>query len=189
MISKLKNIATLSTGYNQASQPYGDSYMLTGRDFDAEGLIITDTERKPHAVLDEKSAKHLLQHEDILYIAKGSSNRACLYTLELGQAFASTLFIVIRTIDSNTISPKYLMWWLNHPKTQTIISRSARGSGIPSVSKKSLGDLEISIPSLKRQEIIVAADECSKREQRLLDERRELTLLINKNRLYEKAQG
>ena len=69
-------------------------------------------------------------------------------------AVASTSFFVIRLHDRNVL-PGYLTWFLNHPSTQTVLKGQARGSSIASISKAVLSELEIPIPNIQKQELIL----------------------------------
>lgn len=134
--------------------------------------------------LDSKIEKHLLKKGDVLFAAKGSKNFAAWYDNDKIPAVASTSFFVIRLIDQNVL-PGYLTWFLNHPDTQILLKGQARGSSIASISKAVLSELEISIPSIQKQELILRIFKLRNKEKNLkqqIEELREIeiqNLLIN----------
>lgn len=51
--------------------------------------------------------------------------------------------------------PQYLAWVLNNHRTQALLKRQALGTSIPSISKRVLENLEISVPSIETQKAIL----------------------------------
>jgi restriction endonuclease S subunit len=179
MTQKLKDIASIATGLYKKPDPSGNVYYLHGKHFDENGVFRTDAVLAKDIFIDDKLEKHLLQDKDILFIAKGDNNRACLYTADIGKAVASSLFFVIR-VDPAVILPEYLVWFLNTTVTQSIIHTMARGSYIPSVSKKFLKDLKVSIPPINIQKKIIELLQIWRHEKEIM-----LQLLEEKAKLYE----
>ena len=74
------------------------------------------------------------------------------------------MFVVIRLQDKESIKPEYLKWYLNLNRTQNILSRLARGSALPSLTRSHVNQLEVEIPSLQKQEFVVKIEELKKKE-------------------------
>jgi restriction endonuclease S subunit len=53
------------------------------------------------------------------------------------------------------ILPEFLAWLMNQPVAQAYLKGQAMGSSIASISKGVLEDLEISIPSIQKQQLIL----------------------------------
>jgi len=174
LITPLAHIASISSGYYQKPDPIGNVFYLHGKHFDQEGHLQQNALLTKDIQLDERTAKHLLQDKDLLFIAKGENNRACLYYEHYGKAIASSLFLVIR-VQTNDLLPEYLQWLINAPSTQNKLSLFARGSHIPSISKKYLGELEVYLPPLKTQQQILQVQQHWQKEksihQQLLQEK------------------
>ncbi len=134
----------------------------------------------PELQADERLGKHLLRDGDILLIAKGESNRACMYQKEIGQAVASSTFFVIRLTETGLL-PAFLQWYFNTGYMQEIFSGLSRGTQISSLSKKTLSEIEVPVPPLKKQQEILEI-------QRLWDKEKTLTtdLLNLKDAWYQK---
>jgi restriction endonuclease S subunit len=150
----LKEISSIQTGVFAKPNTDGDIVYLQARHFDEDGKL--NLELHPDLNKLDIKAKHLLLPGDILYAAKGAKNFAALYESKNIPAVASTSFFVIRInkLDEN-IMPAYLVWFMNHPDTQFILKNQARGSSIASISKVVLEELEIPIPTLKMQQLIL----------------------------------
>src|SRR5690606_2374521 len=92
----------------------------------------------PDLNLDSVSPKHILKAGDVVYAAKGSKNFAAIYEAKSPPAVASTSFFVIRLVATppRGVMPEFLVWFLNHPRSQKIIKGGAIGSSIVSISKR-----------------------------------------------------
>lgn len=164
MKKSLKNIATIQTGVFAKPIPSGEIVYLQAKYFDENGELIG--ELYPDLNADGKIEKHLLKSGDVLFSAKGTKNFAACYETENIPAVASTSFFVIR-LQSKEILPGYLTWFLNHPDTQCLIKGKAIGTSIPSISKVVLEELEIAIPSIHKQELILQIHKLQNREKKL----------------------
>ena len=60
-----------------------------------------------------------------------------------------------------------------------------RGSGIPSISKSALSEMEIIVPSLEKQSIVVKANELQHSEEILINEIGRLRQLMINEQLYK----
>ncbi len=148
----LKHITTIQTGVFAKPIQKGDVVYLQAKHFDKNGEIAEIL--YPDLDANSKTDKHLLKKDDVLFAAKGSKNFAAWYENDKIPAVASTSFFVIRLNDKN-ILPRYLTWFLNHASTQIFLKGQARGSSIASISKAVLSELEIPIPDIQKQELIL----------------------------------
>ena len=148
----IKDISTIQTGLFAKPSGKGEVVYLQSKHFDENGQI--QTELYSDLMAEGISQKHLLQEGDVLFAAKGTKNFAAIYEFKNKPAVASTSFFVIRPKDKKVLS-KYLAWFLNQTHTQRILKDKARGTAIPSITKNVLEDLEIPIPSIEKQKIII----------------------------------
>jgi len=150
--STLKNIASIQTGVFAKPAPNGDLVYLQARDFDDSGELTGSLHLD---ILAERvSENHILRTGDVLFASKGTKNFAAVFEDQNPPSVASTSFFVIR-IQNEAILPQYLAWYLNNPDSQQFLKSFARGTSIASISKAVLDDLEIFIPDLKTQELIL----------------------------------
>jgi restriction endonuclease S subunit len=163
----LENIAKLQSGLYAQPDIQADTLYLQGVHFDQFGEFNRDV--KPQLKLDDKIERHLLQHNDILFAAKGLNNFAVVYHTDLGKAVASSSFIIVRLNHNyrQQVQPNYLAWYLtNNPGVK--LFHKQLGTTIPSISIEKLSKLEIDIPSLEQQQRIVQIQELRNREKQLV---------------------
>ncbi|MCC5916521.1 MAG: restriction endonuclease subunit S [Cryomorphaceae bacterium] len=144
-------------------EPNGDYAYLFTRHFDDNGQL-------SHAIYPDipsnaKTQKHALIPGDVLFAAKGAKNFAAVYHNNNPPAIASTSFLILRLYNTNNILPEYLAWSINQPNTMAYLRSQAKGTSIASISKKTLGELEVSIPSIEMQQTILEIMRLRKREK------------------------
>lgn len=109
---------------------------------------------------------HLLNEGDILFAAKGLNNFAVVYQKTIGQAVASSSFIVLRINSKygSSISPEFLAWLLSHDKQVKLLHSKQLGTTIPSISIAQLKEITITIPPVDVQHKIVAVQKLHEKE-------------------------
>lgn len=182
MKTTLKDITTIQTGVFVKPIQSGEIAYLQAKHFDENGELVGDL--YPDLKVDSKIEKHLLKKGDVLFAAKGTKNFAAWYKNDNLPAVASTSFFVIR-LQAPNVLPGYLTWFLNHRDTQLLLKGQARGTSIASISKAVLSELEISIPGIHKQELILNINKLRNRERKIkrqlnsLKEKEIQQLLIN----------
>ena len=161
----IKNITKIQTGLFAQPSSLGEIVYIQAKHFDELGNL--NDMLYPDLPNSAVSQNHILQNGDVLYAAKGTKNFAVLYDAELGKAVASTSFFVIR-LKVNNILPAYLTWFLNNIRTQSYLKSQAIGSSTPSISKQVLENLEIIIPALEQQKIILEITKVRRKEKELM---------------------
>jgi restriction endonuclease S subunit len=160
----IKNITTIQTGLFAKPSGSGDLVYLQSKHFDEFGQL--QTVLHPDLKAESISEKHLLKEGDVLFAAKGNKNFATVFENHNEAAVASTSFFVIRITDKKIV-PHYLVWLLNSHSIQKELKGQALGTSIPSISKQVLENLEISVPSIDTQKIILQITELRNREKTL----------------------
>lgn len=162
-MTKLNNIATIQTGVFAKTTPNPDALYLQQSDFDGNGELRNTTQ--PTIIV--ANQKHLLTAGDLLLASKGNNNM-CVIVPEIEQTCVpSPSFLVIRLHDKSAILPEFVAWYLNLPTTQNTLAAQARGTSIMSISKATLEDLEIPVPSVERQKKYIELSKLQKLEQQL----------------------
>lgn len=160
---KLHNIAIIQTGVFAKVAPNPNALYLQQSDFDGNGELRNTAQ--PTIIADNQ--KHLLSAGDLLLASKGNNN-ICVIVPEIEQkCVASPSFLVIRLHDKSVILPEFVAWYLNLPIVQNALATQARGTSIMSISKATLGELEIPIPSIEKQKKYFELSKLQKREQQL----------------------
>ena len=167
MKTDLKHITSIQTGLFAKPIAKGDIVYLQAKHFDENGMLLSTL--YPDLLFEGISDKHLLKNGDVLFAAKGSKNFATVFEKHNAPSVASTSFFVFR-ITNKIILPQFLAWFLNHPSTQDILKRTARGTSIPSIRKTVLEDIEITIPSMETQQAILKITHLRNTEKKLKKE-------------------
>ena len=177
MKTAIKHIANIRTGIFAKPIPEGQIMYLQAKYFDENGKLISSLH--PDLKAENISDKHLLQHGDVLFAAKGTKNFAALYESKNQPAVASTSFFVIRVQEDfqNKILPEFLVWLINHPSSQKILKGKAMGTSIVSISKSALEELEIPIPDLQKQRSILKIKQLRNSEKKL---KQQIEMLLEK---------
>lgn len=160
----IKEITNIQTGLFAKPSGSGDLVYLQSKHFDESGQLLAILHPDLKSI--NISEKHLLKEGDVLFAAKGNKNFASVFEKHNEAAVASTSFFVIRITDQK-ILPHYLVWLLNSHSIQSLLKGEAKGTSIPSISKQILENLEISVPSIEIQKIILHITELRNKEKSL----------------------
>ncbi len=167
MIQTLNNISNLSSGIYAKPDTSPDTKYLQAVHFNEYGQL--DDRIKSQLNSDGKAGKHLLHDEDILFAAKGTNNFGVVYRSEYGKSVASSSFIVIRIKPEfrSILLPEYLTWFLSTCPEMTTFHSRQHGTTVSSISIKMLADININIPSVEKQQLIIKIQELRNRQRSL----------------------
>jgi len=162
--TKLRNISNIQTGLFAKTDSEGDIVYLQAKDFDENGVLRISLH--PDLKMKSNFEKHLLKTGDVLFAAKGTKNFATVYERHNQPCVASTSFFVIR-LKENIILSEYLAWYLNNPIILQVLKSQAIGSSMVSISKAVLEELEVSIPDLQTQRVVLKITQLRNTEKKL----------------------
>lgn len=160
----IKDITNIKSGLFAQPTSVGELAYLQTRHFDDSGFLSEKPDR--YLSVYSSAVKHVLEVGDVIIASKGNKNIATLIDDSFPPSVASTSFFVLQIV-SNKVNPEYLCWYMNQPKTQMALKNSAKGTSIPSISKQSLENIEIEIPSLEKQNVIVRIDYLRRKEKEI----------------------
>jgi len=163
----IKDISNIQTGLFAKPAGIGEVVYLQSKHFDEYGQL--HSVLHPDLVAEGISERHLLKDGDVLFAAKGTKNFAAVFENHNEPSVASTSFFVIRPTDKKLL-PQYLAWVLNSHLTQTLLKGQAIGTSIPSISKQVLENLEIALPSIETQRVILQITKLRNKEKSLKQE-------------------
>lgn len=174
----LKNISKLQSGtYIRPSEDENSekAYLLGIRDFDEnleyQGTAVEVDKRRV-------KEKYIIGKEDVLFSSRMQFNAFYLPLNSPKTLVASSSFIIIKP-NLARVLPEYLIWFLNHPSTQSVFSSLSQATGrVSYISKSKLEELEIELPSLTKQRLIVDIYKLHRREKQLTEQ------LIQKKEQY-----
>lgn len=186
----LHTIATVLTGYSFRSRIEPTS---SGAIAVIQMKDLTETNRVNCSELTRIDSEQLRPHHfvkrgDLIFRSRGLSNSTALLADDLGSAVLAAPLLRIR-ITSNALLPEYLNWYISQPPAQSYLTSCAEGTALKMISKQSLENLEVVVPSIARQRLIIEMASLEAEEQRILK-----TLMGKRNhyissKLLELAQG
>lgn len=130
-----------------------------------------------------------LKNGYILFPSKGVNHHSAVVRNLEGEAIASHSFFVIKLKDNDTIIPEYVAWYLNQDKTQAILKQSEVGVTVPSIPRKALEEIDIFLPPLNVQQLIVETVNLMVQEQALTYKLLEQKELLISQRLSNLVGG
>lgn len=108
---------------------------------------------------------------DVLIRGKGAHHQAACYLYDnFGAPLIPTsyfLLLRVRSIPEVKLLPEFLSWLLNQPKYQQALSNLAGGTTVKHLTKKRLSALEIDIPPLEKQRVLLELNKLRTKEQEL----------------------
>ncbi|MDQ0288573.1 restriction endonuclease subunit S [Oligosphaera ethanolica] len=167
---KVKELATVQMGYSfrsrlEAAEGGGVSViqmkdLLDDNTVGCDDLVSID--------LDTVKAHHLAQRGDLVFRSRGQVTTSALLLEDPGKAVVAAPLLRIRVTKQNKLLPEYLNWYISQRDAQIFLTSQARGSVQKMISKETIEDLEVALPSLETQKNIVELAVLSAREQSLL---------------------
>jgi restriction endonuclease S subunit len=163
---KLKEIANISTGYSFRSKvrhdPEGDTKVIQMRNIDeCEGIMIEDL--RMIANFNPRNDRYFLDEGDIIMTNKGYNLKAYLIPEGIGKVVAANSFIVLKAASTKVI-PEYLVWFLNAKYMQHFLKAISAGTHTPSLSKRALEAVEISLPPVEKQQVLCEIERLKRKE-------------------------
>lgn len=169
-VSKIGDIATVRSGYpfrtRLDADPEGNAFVLQMKDVspkapaDIAGAILT---------LVKAPAAHQLSVGDVVLKGRGSTQCAVVEELPASLPLVAAAPIFVLRADREKVQPAFLRWLLNHPSTQARLGATAVGTYVPTVTKTLIEELEVDVPPLETQKLIVEVVALAERERELLD--------------------
>ena len=165
MRKRIKDIAEVQIGvYAQASNAANAIYIQVGN-YSSNRKLSEDI--KPLVEIEGRRQNLFLNSGDLLFAAKGSNNFCAVFKKLDCPAVASSSFVTLRIKDRGNVLPEYVCWYINLDATLKYLQSEAKGTGIPSISKVTLEELEIPIPPIEKQQAIAEIAELQAKAQRL----------------------
>lgn len=166
----LRDLCEISSGFSfrgSVIDEPGGTYrvvQLGDVDWEAERVAWEDLPRVGGI---DPGPHHLLRAGDILFAAKGRTNRA-VFVPDDGPAVAASTFFVVRPIRTDVLAA-YVGWYVNTAPAQAHFQTCSRGTNLRSVSKSCLGSLDVPLPPVDIQRRIAEAARLAREERELSD--------------------
>jgi len=166
---KLDDIAEIKTGYTFRNglkkYPNGKLGVIQMKDLKEFDI---DLQNIDYITDDSIGSNHCLSKNDIIIKTRGEQNTSYILEEEIN-AVASAPLLVLK-VKTKTVIPGYLYWYLNQKPAKEHYNLIAKGTLQKIISINNLKDMEIEVPPLKIQQLIVDIDTLSRREKELTEE-------------------
>ena len=175
MHKPLHSLAAIRTGHTFRGRitedPQGDIHYVQIKDIKGQTQLRSET--LPRTNWQGPAEPPMLGAGDILLPARGEYYDAVVAD-GAAPVVATSQFFVLRP-RSDAVTADYLGWYLNRPEARSYFLTHRTGTSIPMLSKSSLGELPVPVPTLEVQHQILAL-------QQLWEQEQELTELLLHNR-------
>jgi len=178
MIKKLGDIAEIQFGPYEKGLAKGSIKYLLASHFDEVYQLSKFESSFISGEVD--SEKKLLQKNDVILAGKGQRTFAWAYEDSYGPCVPSSLFFILKT-DEEVVLGKYLTYFLNSERVQNTLKLIGAGGTIPSIPKKELKQIKVSIPSIARQRKIIEMAKLVEEDVMLTQE------LLNKKKAVQRT--
>ena len=113
---------------------------------------------------------HFVREGDLVFRSRGQATPSAVVLDDLDNTIVSAPLLRIRVTDTNSVSPKYLNWFINQHDAQKYFQSRAKGTVQKMISKQAVGDMSVTLPPIELQIQIVEISKLADREQELLRE-------------------
>lgn len=166
---RLRDICSVQIGYTARSrlEPALEGVpVIQLRDLTQDGAV--DPDQLVRVRLAEPADRYAVSAGDVLFRSRGDLNLAVALDARFVEPAIAVLPLMILLPRTSVVLPEYLAWAINQPATQRYFDVSARGTSLRMVSKASLEDLQLDLPDLETQRLIVTVADLAAREAELL---------------------
>jgi len=172
-------------------------------DQDGRSFVVQMKDVEPNKGVDWKSLMRvqlggrksptLLQHDDIVFAARGVKNYAVYLEAPLDNTVLSPHFFLIRILPDSGLLPEFLAWQMNQALAKKYFASLCEGSFTVSIRKAVLESLPIRIPSLAEQQNVIQFARCLKQQKQVIhaleDNNEKIMAAIASKVLREPAEG
>lgn len=137
----------------------GGHKVVQVKDIDSAGEVMMDQLVTVASSRLQASAP-LLNEGDVLVSVRGSQSsllKVGIFKGSSSEAIAASSLSILRVKDDRRLIPEYLFYYLRTPHGQRALKSIMRGAAVHSMPKKELESLEIQVPAVERQRLIVEA--------------------------------
>lgn len=186
----LRDIASVQSGYSFRSRlesmDSGTVAVIQMKDLTVDNRVNCDE----LARLDMEIPKehHLVRPGDLIFRSRGLVSNSALLEGDPGDAVLAAPLLRIR-VTSDRIIPTYLNWFISQKPAQIYLASCSEGTSLKMISKLSLENLEIVVPSLQQQQMIVELASLAEEEQRISKLLAEKRVQYVTARLLQIAEG
>jgi hypothetical protein len=186
----LKDIASIQMGYSfrtrLQSMDSGAVAVIQMKDLSDDNRV--DCSTLTCIEMDNPKEHHLLKPGDLIFRSRGLSSTSAILLDDPGAAVVAAPLLRIRITDQG-ILPEYLNWFISQAPAQVYLTSHAKGTAQKMISKETLDGLEVDVPNLEQQKVIVALASLGEAEQHIMKKLAERRHQYISTHLIRLAQG
>lgn len=168
MRSVLRDIASVQSGYSFRSRleslDSGTVAVIQMKDLTGNNRVNCDELAKLDMEIPREH--HLVRSGDLIFRSRGLTSNSALLEDNLGNAVLAAPLLRIR-ITNDCVIPAYLNWFISQRPAQVYLASCSEGTSLKMISKLSLENLEVVVPSLHQQQMIVELASLAEEELRI----------------------
>ena len=123
-----------------------------------------------------------LRAGDVLFPNRGTRTTAYVFNLAEKNVIVGAQFFIIRP-DTEVVLPEYIAWYLRSEVAAQHFHLRRKGTLVQTVQRKDLTELELPLPSIDKQRILVALDDLAIQERQLSQRLSELNFSYLQHKL------
>ncbi len=166
----------------------GGSFKILNPSAVKNGKIIESKFAEGNSSSQRDISQMLLEKGDVIFQSKGNRFEAIYVDKDYANLVASQVYFTLK-LDSNKILAKYLTWFLNNELAADYFEMNSSGSVINVMSRKVLGDLEINLPSLEDQQVVVGLLESFSEEREITNKYLKTKAKLIDEKIFIKIEG
>ena len=168
----LPNICEIRSGYTargrlEVAQSGGVLAIQLG-DVSPEGGV--QVEHLTRLQIEVPPDRYFVRAGDVLFRSRGEKTTAAAIPQEFPEAALAFLPLIVLRPQHGSLLPEYLAWTINQAPAQRHLEASARGTSMRMIPRSAFDDLNIDVPDLHAQRLIVETAELAGRERELASE-------------------
>lgn len=139
------------------------------------GSVLSEFSNLPKIAELPMRSPAIVQDNDLLMVSRsvpGNPFKTSLISTDTPIVATSSLYIV--RIKDESISPLYLNYFFNSKEFQKEVVEKARGSTIAHISRRVLEEIEIPIPDIKTQNVIIELNQNIQKQNSINNRKKEL---------------
>lgn len=190
MKSKLGNISTVQAGYSFRSRleslDTGAVAVIQMKDLTSANRV--DCSDLARVDMELPKEHHLVRPGDLIFRSRGLTSNSAILTDDPGDAVLAAPLLRIRA-KGGAVLPEYLNWYISQQPAQMYFASCAAGTALKMISKQSLEKLEVLLPSLEKQHLIVEMALLAVAEKRMMSKLADKRYQYISKTLLQLAQG
>ncbi len=166
----------------------GGSFKILNPSAIEDGKIIESKFVEGNSSSQRDISQMLLEKGDVIFQSKGNRFEAIYVDKDYANLVASQVYFTLK-LNREKILAKYLTWFLNNELAADYFEMNSSGSVINVMSRKVLGDLEINLPSLEEQQVVVDLLESFSEEREITNEYLKTKAKLIDEKIFIKIEG